>query len=490
MGPLGRALVRLVPLAGLLSSASLAAQGITTAGVAGTVTATDSTSIGDGTVTVTNTATGERWQTVTRGRGRYLVAYLSVGGPYTIEARAIGFTAAVRTGIMLSLGERYRADFILSPAATQLAEVVVHAEADPRLNSGRTGPAQTIGRNLVASLPLAHNDFARLILLSPQAVLTRDSGASIAGQSDRLNDIRVDGTSNIDLGGIHGLAGFGTAGSSTGLRTVPVEAIREVQILVAPFDVRYGNFAGGLVNAVTRSGSNRWEGSFSSYLQNEHLVGKDSFDNRPAPFTNKELTATIGGPIVRDRLSFFLSGEIERFDIPPPLSIGPDTTGGADSLTLGFSRATALRFQEILRNTYHADPGTIEQTSPENPSGNALAKLTLWPAVNQRIELSHNYARATPHNPGEAHSTPTTFRREERTRCPPSTPAGSPGRCRGLAGSPTSSPSGGSTRRSAVLPPRSSPGWTYSSVMIPRSGCSVPALPTSAPASPAKSRGS
>ena len=119
---------------------------------------------------------------------------------------------------------------------------------------------------------------------------------SIAGQSDRLNDFQVDGTSNVDLGGIHGLSGFGTPGSSTGLRTLSVEAVRELQILVAPFDVRYGNFAGGLVNAVTRSGSNRWEGSLSGYFQNEHLTGRDSEGNQAAPFSTKELTVNPRRP--------------------------------------------------------------------------------------------------------------------------------------------------------------------------------------------------
>ena len=117
MGPLGRAFVRLVPLAGLVSSATLAAQGITTAGIGGIVSGPDSAPLDNATITVTNTANGERWQTLTRGRGRFLVAYLSVGGSYTVEARAIGFTPAVRTGITLSLGERYRADFVLAPAA-------------------------------------------------------------------------------------------------------------------------------------------------------------------------------------------------------------------------------------------------------------------------------------------------------------------------------------------------------------------------------------
>ena len=102
-----------------------------------------------------------------------------------------------------------------------------------------------------------------------------------------------------------GLSGFGTPGAASGVRTLPVEAVRELQILIAPFDVRYGNFAGGLVNAVTRSGSNRWEGSVTSYFQDQSLTGLDSAGNRAVDFSTRELTVTLGGPIVRDRAAFF-----------------------------------------------------------------------------------------------------------------------------------------------------------------------------------------
>ncbi len=252
---------------------------------------------------------------------------------------------------------------------------------------------------MVTGLPVAHQDFSRLILLSPQAVLTRDSGITIAGQSDRLNGFQIDGATNSDLGGIKGLSGFGTPGSASGVRTLSVEAVQELQILIAPFDVRYGNFAGGLVNAVTRSGSNRWEGSVTSYFQDQSLTGHDSAGNRAADFSTKELTVTLGGPIVRDRAAFFVDAGLQRFVGARGLSID-DTTGGADTLVFGFHRADAERFQDILRNTYHVDPGSIEQVPDREPAGNLFAKVSLWPALNQRIVLSHNYAHGTARVPG------------------------------------------------------------------------------------------
>ena len=126
---------------------------MTTAGIQGVVVGADSAGIPNASVTVTNAATGERWQTVTGTRGRYALEYLSVGGPYSIEARAIGFTPAGTSGITLSLGERHRVDLVLSSAVAQLAELTVTAEQDQRLNSGRTGPAQSISGAMVSDLP-------------------------------------------------------------------------------------------------------------------------------------------------------------------------------------------------------------------------------------------------------------------------------------------------------------------------------------------------
>ena len=256
MGPLTRALA-LVGVLAAIGVSDLAAQGVTTAALYGVVHGPDSSGIGDAVVTVTNLNGGERWRTTTRADGRFAFEYLSVGGPYTIEARAIGFRPASETGVTLSLGQRRRVDFALTPAVTQLEELTVQAP-DARLNGSRTGPSQTFTADQIAALPLDHNDFSRLVLLSPQAMVSRDTGISIAGQPDRLNGLQIDGASAVDLGGLHGISGFGTPGAASNVRVLPIEAIQELQVLAAPFDVRYSGFAGGLVNVITRSPTNRW----------------------------------------------------------------------------------------------------------------------------------------------------------------------------------------------------------------------------------------
>ena len=378
----------------LACSGRAAAQAITTATLYGTVTGADSVGIEEAVITVTNTVNGERWRTLTRAHGRYVLEYLSVGGAFTLQVRAIGYAPVERGGIGLSLGERRRVDFVLAPVVVDLPELTVTAAADPVLNAGRTGPAQTVTSELALALPVLNRDFSQLTFLSPQAVKTIDQGTSFAGQSDRLNGLQIDGTTNSDLSGTSGLFGFGTAGGNT-VRTLSVEAVDQLQIQIAPYDVRYGGFAGGLVNAVTRSGSNRWEGSISTYFQDEALTGKDPAGNRASELSTGEVTLTLGGPIVRDRAAFFLDLGLQRNRGGLGPSIGTDTTGGADSVGIGIRRSSAERFQEILQTTWGVDPGSIEPSRFEVPAGNGFAKLTLWPALNHRIEISQNYAHGT-----------------------------------------------------------------------------------------------
>jgi Carboxypeptidase regulatory-like domain len=366
------------------------AQAVTTSAIYGTV-ADDSGSIEQATVSITNITNGERWQTATQSGGRYVLEYLSPGGSYTAEVRAIGFEPAHISGIVLSVGERELIDFNLVRQVVTLPELTSSAP-DRLVGFGGGGPAQIITDTLSSQLPVRGRDFFKLIYLSPQAVPSPNGGVSIAGQPDRLNGLQIDGATNNDLAGYAGGTGVETPGSPTGIRTLSVEAVRELQVVTAPFDVRFGTFAGGLVNAVTRSGSNRWEGSLSGYFEGQGLTGTDELGNRAEDFTTKELALTLGGPIVRDRAAFFLDLGIQR-DVIPQIAptIGTDTTAGRDSAGVGIRYASALRFQQTLRDEYGVEAGTIDATPNRVPSGNLFAKITLQPAINNRIEISHNY---------------------------------------------------------------------------------------------------
>jgi outer membrane receptor protein involved in Fe transport len=278
-----------------------------------------------------------------------------------------------------------------------LQPITVHSADDPLINAGRTGPAQSIPEETIARLPVLNRDFSQLALVSPQVVISPSGGLSIAGQPDRLNALQIDGATNNELLGGSGLGGVGTPGADLGARTLSVEAIQELQVISAPYDVRFGNFAAGLVNAVTKSGTNRFEGSLSAYFSSRGLVGKDSEGGRGADFETKEVDATLGGPIVHDRAAFFVDAGIQRRVFPEaaPL-IGTDTTGGADSAGVGVRYASAIRFGDILRNVYGVEPGDFGAFPLQIPAGNLFGKVTLQLDVNSRLEVSHTYSHSFP----------------------------------------------------------------------------------------------
>ncbi len=371
-------------------AAPLAAQGVTGAAIDGRVISPDSTPVGQALVQIVNTSNGGRWHTTTSARGRYFIEYLSVGGPYRIQVRAVGYQPEQRDSIVLTLGQRLTADFALTPAVLQLPEITVSGTADPRFDAARTGPAQVISATTISRLPLDGRDYTELARLSPQVTVSPNGGLSFSGQHDRYNSIQVDGTSNSDPFGSF-RSGPGTPGWAVGLTAFTPEAVRELQVVTAPFDVRYGNFAGGLINAVTRSGSNQVEGSILGHLESSGLYGKDASGSRGAEFNRKELGLTFGAPIVRDRVAFFLNAALTR-QVTPQLVPAPtsDTTGGADSAGVGIRYESLVRFQKLLRD-FGVEPGTFSAGVVRAPTRNFFAKVTAQLGVNSRLEVSHDY---------------------------------------------------------------------------------------------------
>jgi hypothetical protein len=372
----------------LLTAEPAEAQSVTGAAIQGQVVASDSVPVEEATVLVTNTSNGGRWRTVTTSGGRYRFEQLSVGGPYRIEVQAIGFQPAGREGVFLSLGQRLRIDFPLQREVAVLQPITVLAADDPLINAGRTGPSQIIAESTLARLPIFGRNVLTVARLSP--VVTGDG--AVGGQNNRLTAVQTDGAAGGDL-----LGGLKTPGRDLGLRTVAVEAVKEVQVLAAPFDVRFGSFSAGLVNLVTKSGSNRFEGALSGYITSSGLVGKDQSGSRGEEFSGFDINASLGGPILRDRAAFFLQGGLTHLEFPlaSPI-IGTDTTGGADSVAVGFRRSSVIRLQQIMRDSYGVDAGDTKPNPLDVPAGNLFGKVTLQLGVNSRLELSHEYSRATP----------------------------------------------------------------------------------------------
>jgi len=345
-------------------------------------------------VTAILTASGERWEVVTDAAGRYFVENVQVGGPYVIEARAVGFKPAGRNGVFLGLGQRYRADFVLEPSVVELPELTVSPSVDQLFNSGRTGPAHFVSEAELAGLPNLARDLSVAAALGPLVALRPLGGISIGGQNQGFNSLQVDGGVNADLylGRTPGGASPSGALPEVLPHAISLETVREFQVLAAPFDVRLGSFAGGLLNAVTKSGTNALHGSAFAFLQEGSLTAKDADGNRP-DLATWQFGGTLSGPIVRNRVHFFLNADLQQRVVPDVgFLVAADAVDGADLRKAGVTYASALRFQQILRDSFSLEPGSLGPSDGHLPAQDLFAKITVQLGANGHLELSHHYA--------------------------------------------------------------------------------------------------
>ncbi len=367
------------------------AQGVTTAAVVGRLTDDAGGAVAEATVQLTNTSTGQRYGSRSGADGRYFFENVQVGGPYTIDIRALGFEPLQKTGVMLQLGQRLVGDYQMKRAAVQLAAVSVEA-ANPLLSSSRTGAQTFVGESLLAHLPTLGRNFYDFIATVPQVVSASVPGISIAGQNNRFNNIQVDGGVNND---VFGLSPTGTPGGQAQAHPISVEAIREYQVLIAPFDVRQGSFSGGLLNAVTKSGDNTFRGSAWGYFQSPAMVGPFLSGKVSGVFHQDQYGFLLSGPVIRDRLHFFASVDIQARAAPlSGLSIGSDTSAGKDSTGIGIRQVTADSVSHVLLNQYGFNPGTYPGPIIPNPDKNVFGKLDYQLAQNSQVEVSYNFVDA------------------------------------------------------------------------------------------------
>src|SRR5437016_2450 len=292
------------------------AQGVTSAAVAGRVTEETGAPVPSAVLTLVNGSTGQRYSRRSADDGRYNFENVAVGGPYTLQTRALGFEATQSEPFHLTLGQRFEINVSLKRAAVGLEAVTVTGEANPLVSRSRTGTQSIVSDSIIHRLPTLSRNFTDFIVTVPQVVSAGVPGTTLGGQNNRFNNIQIDGGVNNDL---FGLAASGVPGGQANVHPISVEAVREYQVLIAPYDVRQGSFTGGLINAVTKSGTNEFHGSTFGFLQNQSLVGKDTANNKAADFTQSQYGATFSGPIVRDEFISLRRStcNIARRHLPP-----------------------------------------------------------------------------------------------------------------------------------------------------------------------------
>ncbi|MCM1079586.1 MAG: TonB-dependent receptor [Bacteroidales bacterium] len=285
---------------------------VTTSGINGKVTlrANGEEVIG-ATVEAVHVPSGTKYNAVTNAKGMYSIQGMRAGGPYTVTVSYIGAQTKKFENISLQLGESYSTQVWLEDDAQQLGEVVITGQAG--INNTRNGAAQSISNRQIQEMPSINHSVADVARINPFVKVTEGGAMSIAGSNNRYNAIQIDGAMAND---VFGLSANGSNGSQAGTTPFSMETIDQLQISIAPFDVRQSGFSGGAINAITKSGTNDFHGSVYTYFQNGDLVGNkyrmhdksgDSADY--GKMTDYTIGATLGGPIVKDKLFFFANFE-------------------------------------------------------------------------------------------------------------------------------------------------------------------------------------
>lgn len=362
---------------------------VTTGSIAGTVSASGEALPGV-TVEAVHVPTGTRYDTVSGDGGRFTIPNVRVGGPYRITATLEGFRSFEATNINVALSSTTEVPVSLQ-LATVTEAITVTATADDIINPNRTGAASQVSEEQIESLPTVNRnlqDFARTnpyTNVDPQDISA--TRMTIAGKSNRYNNIQIDGAVNNDL---FGLADTGTPGGQANAPAISLDAIQELQVLVSPYDVRHSGFTGGGVNAITRSGSNEISGSVFYSKRDASFVGDGPFDEPITDFESEQYGGRVGGPILRDKLFFFLNGEINEREEPT----GVSAEEGSETLRPEIA-ALARTAAQIAQNRYGHDVGTLGEFPRAQASDNYFARLDWNVASNHQFTLRHNYVDAT-----------------------------------------------------------------------------------------------
>ncbi len=357
---------------------------ITTSGIKGTIFSTEKKELANASITVVLENTGEKFSVASNTSGKFIIPNMKSGGPYTLVTSFAGFVSDTVKDINLSLGNYYIAEIELSKNNVSLDEVIVSSSRKNisfgnNINSTQLTQLPTLNRSL--------QDFTRL---TAQA-----NGNSFSGANYRYNNLSVDGASLNDAFGFtepaSGAGGSLASGNPGGLaKTQPIslEAIQEVQVELSPFNVVLGNFTGGSVNAVTKSGTNKLAGSVFFSGRNQAITGKsaDKERNKIDNFYDYQTGFRIGGPLLKNKLFYFAAAEITKKS--EPVGFAPGSAGAAIPLAL------AKAIADTLAKRYNYNSGSYDKIDLQNESSKAFLKLD-W-NINQihKLSIRHNFVKA------------------------------------------------------------------------------------------------
>lgn len=381
---------------------------VTTASMSGKVTEQNEAVIG-ATVLAIHEPSGTRYGTITNLDGRFSIRSMQVGGPYKVEISYVGFQTAVYKGINLQLGDNYVLNVNLHESSEILDEVIVVGSSSSNMKSDRAGAITNINSQQMAAIPTVSRSMNDIMRLSPQSSSTTN-GFAVGGGNYRQSYVTVDGAA------FNNMFGLGQNLPANG-SPISLDALEQISVSVTPYDVRQSGFTGGAINAVTRSGTNQFKGSAYTYLNNQNLKGTHvrDYDLTRSKAQYYTYGASIGGPIIKDKLFFFVNGEYEANITAGPTTMpraNEDAAWGQDNInrpTVGDMNTMS----QYMSEKYGYNTGRYSGYDLKTPAYRILARLD-WNInsnnkLNLRFSQTHTKDSNSPSNSTSPMSNTTIY---------------------------------------------------------------------------------
>ena len=364
----------------LMMSVAAIAQ-VTTAGITGIVTADGEEAIG-ATITAKDTRSGAIYRAVTNIDGRYTITGMRAGGPYDVDVSYIGYQTSKFTGVQLSLGQNAVIDAVLKEEGELLQEIVIVASANNTMRSDRSGAVTNLNANQMAAIPTVGRSMTDLMKMTPQS--SSSSGMAIGGGNYRQSSVTIDGAS------FNNSFGLGASPLPGGGTPISLDALDQMTVSITPYDVRQSGFTGGGINAVTKSGTNQFKGSAYTYLTSTSLKGaRVATTTLPVDDGHSNTYGlTFGGPIIKDKLFFFVNGEFEDNVTTGPAALAGD---GSTPYTNTNRRPQIEELESLsnyLQNTYGLTTGPWQGYNVKTPAYRILARIDWNINENHKFNVS------------------------------------------------------------------------------------------------------
>ena len=341
------------------------------------------------TIAATHQPTGTTYTVTSRKDGRYNLSNLKIGGPYIIKITNVGFKEQKKENVFLSLGQVYNADFEVATEIKDLSAVVVSAtRQDKVINNSRTGSQEVITRSQIERLPTISRSLQDYTKLTPSS-----NGLSFGGVSGSYNNLTVDGA---NFNNAFGLSG--TLGGQTNSQPISIDAIEQIQVNVSPYDVRQGSFSGAGINSVTRSGTNKFKGSVYNFFRSENSQGYkvNAASAVKSNIDYNQFGASVGGPILKNKIFFFGSYEQEKIMLPgSPTWRAAKTGESSDGVSISQARADTLNaLKSFLMSKFGYDPGSYDNYDYRTESKKATVRLDWNINDKNTFTIKYNYLKS------------------------------------------------------------------------------------------------